>query len=110
MQGVDIVVRLFELLDQPQVIALDRGQRLTQHVEDDIAYAQRLAHGAAERLRRRIEHAAVEMLGHRSIRRAGGRGKEPRHQLCERGQQRQKNQRDRKVEPGVKVEHQPGGI
>ena len=102
VQAVDHVVRLLDFLDELELAALDGRERGAQHGADMVAEAERLAHGAGERLGRRVEHARIEMarlafvgLALRIV--GGDFRQEARHDA----DQRQRDDGDRDVEEHV---------
>ena len=110
MQAVDGVVLLFDVAHQLGIRGLEHHESLPQHVGDAVAHMQRLAHGAGQRLRRRVEDVGIEMARLAEI----GGFRPVRHHALGEGRdeidERQKNRRDREIERGVEIDRDAAGI
>src|SRR5918996_1334541 len=61
LEEVDLVVALLDVFDHPQIVGLERAERIPQHALHHVGHPQRLAVGLPERQRGLVEGPLVEI-------------------------------------------------
>ncbi len=106
VERVDVVVELADLLAQQRVAAAGHLQQVDQHLLDDVAHAQRLAHRVDQRQARRVQRRRVEVARAHAVLGGGAVGHDARAEGGHLGGQRQAGEAAHRVVEHVEGDHQ----